>query len=129
MPEAARWPVRMKVHESIKWGLLATTISAGYLPHRDKSGSRFTFEITEAAIRVFVAALLETIELDIKARLQRFLRRTRGIDWWNTLPARVQQNARNRHRWTSAELGPRRTYAYPNLAWLTMGDGVNPIVS
>lgn len=116
----------MHLHESVAWGLHATSVSEHILPQRQMGRSsdlRFlTGAMTEVFLHFTVGTLLEEIELHLKTRLLRFMLSHRGPSWWTTLPSKVQNGAASRHKWSAAQLGKKRVFRYPDVAWFTMGD-------
>jgi hypothetical protein len=85
--------------------------------------------MNEAVLIVGVVELMKEIELFLKETIEHFLRKTHGANWWLNLPARVQQNAQNRYRWSIAQIGVRRAGARHNAVWLSMGDVIRVLGS
>src|ERR1051326_1013974 len=99
-------PQRARPHESIRWALAARSLRADTLPQRGTpKESLMMMSMTEALITITVGELLRTIELDLKDRLERFLRSGHRHAWWMQLDTRVRRNAENRRKWTVAETG------------------------
>ncbi len=113
----------MPIHDTLRWAFRATTVSVDvhYRPERPRSDVDTT--ATQAMVKWEVAFLLETIELDLKQRLEGFLKQRSGPTWWTTLPAAVQKKAALRYKWTATDVG-RRRLRYPDIMWLSFGDAL-----
>lgn len=116
----------MLLRDSVRWGLHAEVILENYIPYAPQRRADLArladVSWGEGSVRLVVSLLLERIELDLKRLISSFLLSSRGPGWWTTLPASVRRNAENRHRWTEAQLGPKRIGPFPDVAWLSMGD-------
>ncbi len=116
-------PPQARPHESIRWALTVRSQRADTLPQRGTPmKSLMLMGMTEALITITVGELLRMIELDLKDRLERFLRSGHRQGWWMQLDTRVRRNAENRRKWTVAEIGTRRVARLESTDWLSMGD-------
>ncbi len=118
----SRQLISPKPHEAIRWGLQAWFTLEHYIPQRSDNPSVFAQSMAEVVIFISVFDMIKEIELTLKSRLEKYLRKTNGSTWWSLLPESVRRNAENRHRWAAGQLGARRVISRNNIAWLSMGD-------
>jgi hypothetical protein len=121
--------IRSIPHDTIRWALIARHTREHYLRGRSVVGLAsgdlpLNRAAQEMALIVFVRELLQEIELGLKDRLQRHMRKKHGAAWWDQLPESIRRNAKSRRAWSSTQLGARRVLGPHNIAWLTMGDVV-----
>jgi hypothetical protein len=116
-------------HQLVSLGLTGWSIRERFIPFRKSRDSKLLWGMNEAVLIVGVVELMKEIELSLKEAIEQFLRKTYGAGWWLTLPARVQQNAQNRYKWSIAQIGVRRAGAKHNVAWLSMGDVIRVLGS
>jgi hypothetical protein len=121
-------------HEAIRWALVARHVREHFLRHRSVRGSAskdltLGAAVQEAALIITLGELLQEIELGLKERLERHLRKTHGPLWWDQLPKTIRRHAKSRRIWSSEQLGVRRVLGPDNIAWLTMGDVVRVLTA
>jgi len=113
----------MLVHDTVRWGFRAKALVASVLP-RFISRSIKHRTLNDAILMLHLPVLLESVELDLKRRLESFLPTTRGSTWWDTLPRDVQRKAQLRWRWSSQESSLRLPH-FSDTVWLSIGDTLN----
>lgn len=119
-------------HFSVQWAL-RTRIFPNRAVTQDpeiSSGSvkGIATELEQVHLLFVVNELSREIELTLKKRLERALKKDLGEHWWEGLPRDVRKVAAWRYKLASRQRGS-RMLAPTNIAWLTLGDTLKVIAS
>jgi len=87
-----------------------------------RNASSLLLGMLEGIRILFIGELLRDIELDLKRRVERYLRKTHADQWWAHIPRDARRNVVVRRRWSAHQLGDRRILAEHDISWLSMGD-------